>query len=75
MTAANTPAPASIGQGESVFRAAFLDVVEAAVGGAVVCVGVDELDPEPVVVLAAVVEAGVDDETPPMTDPPRITVW
>jgi hypothetical protein len=80
ITAANTPAPASIGHGESVFRAAFLDVVDAAVVVAavvvaIVCVGVEELDPEPFVVLAAVVEAGVDDETPPLADPPRITAW
>jgi hypothetical protein len=56
-------------------RAAFLDVVDAAVVVAAVCMGVEELDPEPVVVPAVVVEAGVDDETPPLADPPRITVW
>jgi hypothetical protein len=75
MAAANTPAPASIGHGESVFRAAFLDVVDAAVVVAAVCVGVEELGPEPAVVLAAVVETRIDDEMPPVADPSRITVW
>jgi hypothetical protein len=65
ITAATTPAPASIGHGESVLRAAFLDVV---------VVAVVELGPEPFVVLAAVLEAGVEDETPPLADPLRITV-